>query len=437
MNSNERIDTSDIKIPSSPQFKLRNPQRKTMFVVLINILADPEFSQKGEIVIKIGGNVVFFTKKTPIKNYSMFPIKLNEELLDQKYLEIFAWNGIDTNKIGFDFDISLADTPEQVQVSAIPLGKDVLNKVISRSEELFPFNIYTDKTQTALLKMDGQEHLLLTMSGSTIPPVVEQTPADTSSLTPTTGLLFDYTQTSNSFSVSSLPNVGSLGDIYDVFQVVDLGRSVPQKLNFTVDKQLTKVVKSVTHYDSCSDSLCDGGFQERHINQNKVVTFDVDESDDPTFTTGVTNIETGVSDVSNPLDTTKRYLRITEHITTTYMNEIGSNTGFQNNNGHGQADQDGNFTPVKTPSIFTNWLDTLSVGGQAEVSLEILGSGSQWFELVSSSELGLVTAGSKILVEIGDTLIKKHRIPSTQTNLRAKLTVTNSIQTGVSILKVG
>jgi len=71
-----------------------------------------------------------------------------------------------------------------------------------------------------------------------------------------------------------------------------------------------------------------------------------------------------------------------------------------------------------------------------------LGSGNQWIELISSSEFGTITSGNTVIRQIGDVVSQTGAdkvgfvLPSTQTAFRAKLTLINAIETGVSILKV-
>lgn len=438
------IDTNATKKPDSPQFKFTNPLKKNIFVNSIQLSFDAYFSEKGSILIKINNNPILSKKAGSFKRLENFTVPMqNQEFFQQQKIEIFAWNGSgDSDFVSVGHDIQISEDPNASVSLDAPLSQLIRNSAISDDEELFPFRVFSDESPTKLIDMKGHKKLIVTMSASSIPAITEETPASTSNFSPTSGLLFDFTQTPSTFVVTSLPILGGLGESYDIFQVVDLGRSEPQSLTFDIDEQLTKVVRSITHYDSCSDSQCDGSFQERHINQIKVVTYDVDESDDLTFTTGVTNIETGVSNVSEPLATTKRYIRITEHITTTYANEAGADTGFQNNNGQGQGDISGDFTPSRTPSIFTNWLDGLTVGGQADLSFEILGSNGQWIQLIGSAEFGTVTSGDTVIAQIGDVVSRDGTdkvgfiLPSTQTNFRAKLTVVNAIETGVTILKV-
>lgn len=245
---NGRIDTSDTKKPNSPQYKLRNPQRKTMYVILINILADPEFSQKGEILVKINQNVVFYTKNTPIKNYSSFPIKLNVKFLDQKNLEIFAWNGTDSNLIGFDFDVKISDTPESINVSPTPLGKDVFNKVVSKPQTIIPQGDYSNQTITKLLDMEGYKKLILIITGSeTESPTVVQD---------------DFAFTNPSISVdSNLASQTGLkfgGTSFNDF-IVDFGtlKSRIPKSNFNVVKIGSFNIELAVSNDDVSYSLVD------------------------------------------------------------------------------------------------------------------------------------------------------------------------------------
>ena len=70
--------------------------------------------------------------------------------------------------------MAISETQERFDSQAVPLGKDVFNQIVSEGVEIFPFQVYTNETQTELIDMEGYKKLIVTMSASTIPTITEE-----------------------------------------------------------------------------------------------------------------------------------------------------------------------------------------------------------------------------------------------------------------------
>ncbi|GEM_PF-3797330 len=120
----EPVLTSANQRPNTPQIKIQNPQKKNLFLNKIECTFDVGFSLKGVIEVRINGNPIFDNSKNPsfFSKYSMFSIPLQEkEFLRSAYIEIFAWNGIDSNTISVDFVILISEDDTPVYSSSVPL----------------------------------------------------------------------------------------------------------------------------------------------------------------------------------------------------------------------------------------------------------------------------------------------------------------------------
>ena len=436
----KKITTSETTRPNFPQITIENPLDDDTIINGIELILSAEFSKKGRIRIEINDVPIFDeTDSAQFEGYGKYPIPLGKTLRRSETVKIWGWNGDDSNTLEVSANMSISKIPEQFNSQAVPLGKDVFNQVVSESEEIFPFAVYSGVPKTALIDLQGYKKFIVTMSASTIPTITEEQALDQSQQGTVEDVFFDFTQTTGSttLAVSGYEET----DDYDVSQIIDLGSTRDRSLTFDEDKQNGFVVGSKLWNTAGTDSLSDGSHKRAEIQTVKTQTYDVYESDDPTFVSDVTTLETAVSSVSEPLITTKRYVKIVEHISVSF-DHVDIDLGSENNIGGSQPDVTLDFDYYKLPTLFTNWLDTLSQGGTAALSFEILGSGNQWIELISSSEFGTITSGNTVIRQIGDVVSQTGAdkvgfvLPSTQTAFRAKLTLTNAIETGVSILKV-
>lgn len=440
------IDTSLIKKPDSPQFRFTNPLTKKIFVNSIQLSFDAYFSEKGSVIIKINNSVILFKKAGSFKRLKNFTVPLkNQEFLQQQKIEIYAWNGSgDSDLVSVGYDIKISEDPDVAVSNDTPLSQLQRNSEISEAEIVFPIDVYTDETLTKLLNMKGYKKLIINMSASSIPPITEHT----GYLTGNQGNLNGSGQANFSESDGSAdyaltqPNDT---DDYDNFQIIDLGDTRDRSLTYDEDKNATSPV--VTLQAGWQDAGTQGdndGFIDcdLFINQLKTETYDVLESDDVTFAT-FTTLETGVASITEPLLTTKRYLKIIEHVSVSFVLVI-TRLNFQNNIGFNQGlpnhDIEDNYNKVGTD--FTNWVDSISTGGNAKLSFEELDISPNLFtELISSTEFGTITEGDAVKKQIGDvnnvsTSGKTYFLPSTQNGLRMKLVVVKAIETSVSIRRI-
>ena len=171
----KRIDVNNTSKPNTPSLEIPNPLRSDIFVNGIELLLDPLFSKKGELIIQIDNNTVFSTKSQSLKNYSLYPISLSNEILkDQKKIKVFAWNGTDSNTIGLNLNVTFSEENNPISTTAQPLGIDVLNRASSDKVTLFPNEPRTSGfDDSALIDLKGHEIMMVLMSAiNNIPPTV-------------------------------------------------------------------------------------------------------------------------------------------------------------------------------------------------------------------------------------------------------------------------
>lgn len=116
------------------------------------------------------------------------------------------------------------------------------------------------------------------------------------------------------------------------FGIYDTQSSTNKSLTLTVTEPAGFQIFGII-----SQAFINGGNNRQNVDHRVNVvwnkTYDVDESDDPTFVTGVTNILTGVNGAGLlNFNTTKRYFRIT-HITNVTFTSSNIQTGFSNEKG--------------------------------------------------------------------------------------------------------
>jgi len=332
----EKISTATTAKPDTPQITIPNPLDDNTFVNGIELILSPEFSKKGKLLIEINDVAEFNANDSEqFEGYAKYPIPLAKQFRRGEDIKVYAWNGTDTNQIKMSMNTSISKNLEPFNSQAVPLGKDVFNQVVSESEEIFPFAVYSGVPKTALIDLQGYKKFIVTMSASTIPTITEEQASDQSQQGTVEDVLFDFTQTTGSttLAVSGYEET----DDYDVLQIIDLGSTRDRSLTFDEDKQNGFVVGSKLWNTAGTDSLSDGNHKRAEIQTVKTQTYDVYESDDPTFVSGVTTLETAVSSVSEPLITTKRYVKIVEHISVSF-DHVDIDLGSENNIGGSQPD---------------------------------------------------------------------------------------------------
>jgi len=171
----KKITTSDTKRPSSAQVIVKNPLDAKTILNGIELILSPEFSKKGKLIIEVNGiNVFDEDDSEQFEGYAKYPIPLGIDFNRSRDIKIFAWNSEDSNTIQVSANMAISETQERFDSQAVPLGKDVFNQIVSEGVEIFPFQVYTNETQTELIDMEGYKKLIVTMSASTIPTITEE-----------------------------------------------------------------------------------------------------------------------------------------------------------------------------------------------------------------------------------------------------------------------
>ena len=156
------ITTTNNEKQSSPDVTIENPLDDNIFVNGIELILSPEFSKKGKVVILINEVSVFDENDSEgFLGYSKFPIPLGKELRKSNDIQIFAWNGTDTNLIDVKINMSLSKELQPFNSQAVPLGKDVFNQVVSELESIIAFDNYSDETVTGLIKLAGYKSMII------------------------------------------------------------------------------------------------------------------------------------------------------------------------------------------------------------------------------------------------------------------------------------
>jgi len=361
--------------------RIENPLKKDIFINGIELILAPEFTKKGKLLILVNEVSVFDENNSDdLKGYQKYPIPLGKILKRGRSIEIFAWNGTDTNTLTISGNLALSEELQPFNSQAMPLGQDVLNDVVSENETLFEDVARDIGTFTKLLNMKGFKKLIVFLSKSN--PALPNTPT-------VTGWV-----------------VGS----------------IPSNLDLVVDNDFstksTQGFLNVTTQDG--DIKTDfGSILNRHpkirmdINAATSATYEIFTSDDDIV---YNSVASGTLSTGDPvtLDGTEHSFR--------YM----------------RADFN---SPLNLTCFFREIYDSLITGGTGALSFEVRNPITDtWSEFIASSEFGTTTGGAEDLVEqIGDVNTisvsgKTYGLPSTQTDFRAKYTITNDpIKNSISI----
>ena len=412
----KKINTSDTKRPNSPQITIKNPLKIDTIVNGIELILSAEFSKKGELLILINDVPVFNENDSnQFVGYAKYPIPLGKMLKNSSDIKIFAWNGTDSNSLEMSMNLSISETPEVFNSQAVPLGKDVFNRVISESITIIPFTNYFNQTITSLLDMEGYRKLILMISAQnyTEPElelnefvgysafIGDEVSARDGDFTTETdrGIIFDGPGSGD----------GATGEkIYSV----DFGSNI------------ARIPRTKGEIDVSAPS---GGSAT-----TAEVFFEVSE-DNVIWTLIDTQTQTDTPGAPGTTPTPFDFTGSLQNFRYSRLRATADRGTFDISFGWGTAS-------LNIEEIF----DGNFLGGTAEVSFEVLDEGtSTWRELISAVSIGSVTQGTAKIITIGDVIndlvLNKFNfaLPSTQTGLRVKLEVTGGgISTGVSIIKV-
>ena len=379
---------TETKRPTRPQFQFKNPLRDDIFVNGIDLISTPEFSAKGSLIIRVNRETVFDSSLKSIQGYAKYPISLNKEFLRDRTIEIFAWNSKDTNTLKFSGNISISDEPSLFQSQAEPLGKDLLNTVLSDNESLFQTRNYSDETVTQIIDMSGfRKIILIIASDKTLLPTVES--------------FIGYADTENTVDAdltTKTPNESLDLDDYTTHEIIaDFGRVASRKIR----------AQAESYHGGSSTSIV---FTKLEISDNPIGPWtQVDET---------SQSGTGGTTKTHELDggtQTFRYARVAQKKTTSF-------------GGIGAINE-----------IF----DGDALGGQADISFEVLNRPlNRFIEYISSASIGAQSFGVDKTIIIGDVINDvsgnkfNFALPSSQTDFQARMTVTGNINVGVSVIKV-
>ena len=370
------IETNAIKKPRKAQFIVKNPLRAKMFVIAIQLTFDAYFSVKGVIMIKINDNIILAPKTAgSYGNLTSFPITLkDEELPDQKKVEIFVWNGIDSDVVTVSINIQLSEDPLTPVTPDTSLSILRKNQELSEPESLFPKILRQNTDESTLLNLKGYKKFWAILDADNyISPI--------------------------SLVGGSLIVDGNLDTKHGGFNFSGGDREIG-KIDFG-DIQ----VRVPTSKTFIGLGLGVGADYNLQVSDNNVDWTTVDEV--RRGTNGSNTQDFTQTGASQPF----RYLRM-------FIDNIsGTDSG-------------------SSTAVYELY-DSNLFGGTANLSFEILDKNSgNFFTAISSAEFGTISQGQSSVSQIGDTGDKLFTLPSTQTDFRARLIVTGAITLGISILKV-
>ena len=374
----EVIDTNLTKKPSTAQIIIKNPLRADIFVNAIQLSFDPYFSSKGIIMIKINDNIILIPK--PVGTYKRiqnFTVPLqNQEFLDQKKIEVFAWNGSDSDFVSVGVNIQISEDPEKSILPDTTLTQTIRNKLISDPETTFSQRIYSGETVTKLLDMKGHKKIILILGGAVL--------------------------TAGRVVHSDTMGLGNSANAIDGSMSTKTGFNSPNSAHFAVDFGSLRTIKPSARYNLQSTS----GTTKYHL-ETSVNGIDWTTRTTQTITTS------GDHDITASEESI-RYVRVRgEYVS-------GSNHSF----------------------AMVEVFDGNEFGGTAFISFEVKDAFEGWAEIISSSDIGAVSEGDPLAIQLGDVVtnvaLRKINVvlPSTQTDLRVKMIVTGNLSTNVQIIKV-
>ena len=132
--------------PDTPQFLLKNPQKKQLWVNSIELTPDSFFARKGKIVIKINGDFILAESEVgTFQSYKLFHVPLDkQELFKQKKIEIFVWNGIDDDEVQISANVLISEEFSNIPLAGVPTDTETLNRDISDSYIDRPIQFLSD-----------------------------------------------------------------------------------------------------------------------------------------------------------------------------------------------------------------------------------------------------------------------------------------------------
>ena len=327
-----------------------------------------------------------------------------------------------------------------------------LNK--SKKGILIPKQIYYNSSTPVLFNTKGYKNIIITMAGSTIPDlvsvsdIVKTLNVGTLYLGNTSKTLHSHQSplSSNIYSNFSGLVSPSIFSIYG-YQATACSKLIETEISSTVYDFLTTDYH-ILQFNFLANSLSDISNSEQQLNPpsgnsgHKVrnylrkkyfIRIEESGSSNSGFTL-VRNYGAAEGDGAKTyLTISKRYVKILVkvkvyiHIERRY-HALSAATVTRTFSALSQT--------VNGSLMFSDIINGKTKNGTAYLSIEIKDAFGEWFTLVTATELGTITEGTKTIKSFGEALGNK-ALPATQDSLRFVLKVTGGgIETGVSIMRV-
>lgn len=368
----KRIETSNTKKQTLPDYELKNPIDAPLFVTGIVLIADSYFQLKGKCVVLVNGAVVFDEQDSEsFKDINEIPIALTQKILNRSNrIEVFAWNGVDSDVVALTVNLKLSENQDEAFAGAKAVDRQVQKDAVSEFENIFELAARGSATYTQLIDMRGYKKLIVMLSKpqfSDLPTMVSNGFGAYTALWHD-GKLDTNGQTSLDGSERAL--------------VLQYATTKPRRITADFAYNPNGNVKTVNLY---LETSLDGINWEnsQHFNVNSSNNFFTDA----VMSCGLVNC---------------KYVRFRG---TSSMNPIG--------------------TSLRIDDIY----DYDAVGGSGALSFEIKNSIGDWVEIIPASEFGTITSSSlDVVKQVGDVTTisvsgKTYALPSTQDRFRIKYAI--------------
>lgn len=369
----KRIETSNTKKQTLPDYELKNPIDAPLFVTGIVLIADSYFQLKGKCLVLVNGAVVFNEQDSEsFKDINEIPIALTQKMLNRSNkIEVFAWNGVDSDIVALTVNLKLSENQDETFAGAKAVDRQVQKDAVSEFETIFALASRALGTYTELVDMRGYKKLIVMLSkpqfGNNIPSLVS------SSFAPYTSLWHDGKL--DTFGDCSLD--GSNRSL-----ILEYLTTAPRRIILNAAWNPNGTFKTVTVNLEIS---LDG------VNWTNTVTYNSGDSSNNynpfTLTCGLVNC---------------KFVRVRG---TSSMNPGGSS--------------------FRIYDVY----DSDAVGGSGALSFEIKNSIGDWVEIIPAGEFGTITSSSlDVVKQVGDVTTisvsgKTYALPSTQDRFRIKYVI--------------
>lgn len=374
--------------PISPNVTVNNPLQVKVFINAIQIILDAYFISSGSILILAGQTVLFDSKKTPLTQSRNIPLVFEDvELQRHEKIKFFFWNekSLDPIEISALAYVTFSNKPK-ITTNNIEIAdfQTLLNEK-DEPEVIFEKKLYSNETLTKIFDTHGYKKLIINMSAtSIINPNIESTAGGvTNSQNIVDGNLGTYAN-------ANVPNTKTA--------IVDFESIAIRKPSVKLSTQKPSNQSSTT-------------YELRLFVSSNGVDFDL-------------------VDIMNGTNGSNESIHILTDI-----------------------EQSFRFMKVQIVNLVTNnpnvligkiyeMYDANNFGGVASLSFEELDIAiNEYSTIISASEIGTVANGQKIKRQIGNVGSiasggKTYFLPSTQTGLRIKLSVSGNIETSVSVRRL-